>query len=165
MVQPMPYVAVQQLLDAANPKGMQNYWSADFLAELPDVAVDTLVAHATKPVSPLTQTILVAGGGAIARVSDDATAFGGRSAPWNIHYLSMWADPADTEQNIAFTKGLSSAMKPWATGRVYLNYIGDEGTDRVEAGFGPEGFARIRALKKIWDPENLFHHNQNVPPA
>ena len=165
MVQPMPYVAVQQLLDAANPKGMQNYWSADFLAELPDDAVDTLVGLATQPVSPLTQTILVAGGGAIARVSDDATAFGGRAAPWNIHYLSMWADPADTEQNIAFTKGLSSAMKPWTTGRVYLNYIGDEGTDRVEAGFGPEGFARIRALKKVWDPENLFHHNQNVPPA
>ena len=62
MVQPMPYTAVQQLLDPPNPKGMQNYWTADFLAELPDEAVDVLVEHATKPVSPMTQIILVPGG-------------------------------------------------------------------------------------------------------
>ena len=78
MVQPMPYVAVQQLLDPPNPKGMQNYWTADFFAELPDEAVDTLVGIATKPVSPMTQIILVPGGGAVARVDEDATAFGQR---------------------------------------------------------------------------------------
>ena len=103
LVQAMPYVAVQQLLDAPNPKGMQNYWTADFFAELPDEAVDVLVGQATKPVSPMTQIILVPGGGAVARVPEDATAFGQRTAPWNIHYLSMWPDPADTEQNIAYT--------------------------------------------------------------
>ena len=97
MVRPMPYVAVQQLLDPPNPKGMQNYWTADFFAELPDEAVDTLVDRATKPVSPMTQIILVPGGGAIARVDEDATAFGQRTAPWNIHYLSMWEDAAATE--------------------------------------------------------------------
>ena len=102
MVQPMPYVAVQQLLDPPNPKGMQNYWTADFFAELPDEAVDTLVGIATKPVSPMTQIILVPGGGAVARVDEDATAFGQRT-PWNIHYLSMWPDPADTDTNIAYT--------------------------------------------------------------
>ena len=88
---------------------------------------------ATKPVSPLTQIILVPGGGAIARVDEDATAFGQRNAPWNIHYLSMWPDPADTEKNIAYTRELAGAMKPWTTGRAYLNFIGDEGTGRVEA--------------------------------
>jgi len=165
MVQPMPYVAVQQLLDPPNPKGMQNYWTADFFDELPDEAVDVLVEHATKPVSPLTQIILVPGGGAIARIDEDATAFGQRSAQWNIHYLSMWPDPADTETNIAFTRGLASAMKPWTTGRAYLNFIGDEGAGRVEAAFGPEKYLRLAELKRKWDPTNLFRHNQNIPPA
>ena len=165
MVQAMPYVAVQQLLDAPNPKGMQNYWSADFFAELPDEAVDVLVGQATKPVSPMTQLILMAGGGAIARVPEDATAFGQRTAPWNMHYLSMWPDPADTETNIAYTRGIASSMKPWTTGRAYLNFLGDEGAGRVEAAFGPEKFARLQALKRKWDPKNLFRHNQNIPPA
>jgi FAD/FMN-containing dehydrogenase len=165
IVQPMPYVAVQQMLDPPNQKGMQNYWSADFLDELPNEAVDVLVEHATKPVSPLTQILLVPGGGAIARVDEDATAFGQRSAPFNIHYLSMWPDPADTEKNIAYTRGLATAMKPWTTGRAYLNFIGDEGTARVEAAFGTERYKRLQALKDEWDPENLFRHNQNIPPT
>jgi len=165
MIQPMPYVAVQQLLDAGNPSGLQNYWSADFLAELPDEAVDTLVALATKPVSALSQIVLVAGGGAVARVPSSATALGERTAPWNIRYLSLWADLAATERNIAYTKSISASMKPWTTGRVYLNYIGDEGHGRVAAAFGPEKYARLAALKKVWDPTNVFRHNQNIPPA
>ena len=165
LVQPMPYVAVQKLLDEGSPKGMQNYWSADFLAELPDKAIDVLVELATKPVSPLTQIILVPGGGAIARVREEATAFGQRSAPWNIHYLSLWPDPADNETNIAYTRALASSMKPWATGRTYLNFIGDEGAGRVEAAYGPEKYARLTELKRKWDPTNLFRHNQNIPPA
>ncbi len=165
LVQPMPYVAVQRLLDAASPKGMQNYWTADFLADLPDQAVDVLVEHATQPVSPFTQIILIPGGGAIARVDEDATAFGQRSAPWNVHLLSIWPDPAESERNIAYTRALAGAIKPWTTGRAYLNFIGDEGLSRVEAAFGPERYARLQALKAKWDPENLFRHNQNIPPA
>jgi FAD/FMN-containing dehydrogenase len=124
-----------------------------------------LVEHATQPVSPLTQIILVPGGGAISRVDDDATAFGERQAPWNVHFLSMWPDPADTETNIAYTRAIAGAMKPWTTGHVYLNFIGDEGASRVEAGFGPEKYARLREIKRTWDPTNLFRHNQNIPPA
>ena len=165
MVQPMPYVALQQVLDAANQKGMRGYWTGDFFAELPDEAVDVLVERATKPVSPLTQTILIPGGGAIARVDDDAMAFGNRQDAFNIHYLGMWADASADEENIAWTRGLSAAMKPWTTGRVYLNFLADEGQARIEAGFGPEKYARLRELKRKWDPQNLFRHNQNIPPA
>jgi FAD/FMN-containing dehydrogenase len=165
MMQPMPYVAVQQLLDPANPEGMLNYWTGDFYDSLPDAAVDTLVDKATRPVSPLSQIIVVAGGGAIARVDDDAMAFGQRKTPWNVHYLSMWAESADTEKNIAYTKDLAGAMKPWSTGRVYLNFLGDEGQERVESGFGAEKYSRLRSLKAKWDPTNLFRHNQNIPPA
>ncbi len=165
MVQPMPYVAVQQLIDEANPKGMRNYWSADFLAELPDDAVDTLVGLATRAPSPLSQVIVVPGGGAISRMPEDASAFGERHAPWNVHYLSMWPDAENDAANIAHTRTMAQAMKPWTTGRAYLNFIGDEGSGRVAAAFGPEKFARLRALKKVWDPDNVFRHNQNIPPA
>lgn len=165
LVQPMPYVAVQKLLDPGNQKGRRNYWSSDFLAELPEDAIETLVTHATSPVSPMSQVTLVAGGGAIARVPDDATAFGQRTAPWNIHYLSMWDDPAADELNIRHGRALSDAMKPWTTGQVYLNFIGDEGRQRVETAYGPERYARLQQLKRVWDPENVFRHNQNITPA
>jgi FAD/FMN-containing dehydrogenase len=164
MVDRMPYTAVQQLIDPGNPKGLQNYWSADFFEELPDKAVDTFVEHATKPVSPMSQMLILASGGAISRIDDDATAFGQRNAPFNLHYLSLWPDPADTERNIAYTREIATAMKPWATGRAYLNFLGDEGAGRVEAAFGPEKFAKLQALKTKWDPTNLFRHNQNIPP-
>ena len=77
----------------------------------------------------------------------------------------MWPDPADTEQNIAFTRGVATAMKPWTTGRAYLNFIGDEGIGRVEAAFGTEKYERLQAIKDEWDPQNLFRHNQNIPPT
>jgi FAD/FMN-containing dehydrogenase len=165
MMGPMPYTAMQQLIEPANQHGFFNYWTADFLAELPDKAVDVLVEHAMQPVSPMSQMLLVPGGGAIARMPEDDTAFGQRNAPWNTHFLSMWADPADTERNIAYTREIADAMNPWATGRAYLNFIGEEGTARVEAAFGPEKYRRLQALKKVWDPDNFFSHNQNIAPA
>jgi FAD/FMN-containing dehydrogenase len=164
-VGPMPYVALQRLLDDANPHGMQNYWTADFMDDLPDEAVQTLAARATSPLSPLTQVIVVPGGGAVARVRDEATAFGSRQAPFNIHYLAMWPDPADGEANIAHTRAIAAAMKPWASGGVYLNFIGDEGQERVEAAFGETKLARLRGIKGVWDPDNVFRHNQNIAPA
>ncbi|MGH8894157.1 MAG: FAD-binding oxidoreductase [Actinomycetes bacterium] len=165
MVEPMPYVGVQQMLDEGNEPGLRNHWSADFLGELPGAAVDTLVDLATSPVSPLSQVVLMAGGGAAARVPEGATAFGERHAPWNMHYLSVWTDPADDASNIAYTRSIATALKPWTTGRVYLNFIGEEGGGRVAAAFGPERYARLQALKRVWDPENVFRHNQNIPPA
>jgi FAD/FMN-containing dehydrogenase len=165
LVQPMPYLAVQQLLEPANQKGMQNYWTADFLAGLPDEAVDVWVEHSMQPVSPLSQMIIIPGGGAIARVDENATAFGQRNAPFNAHFLSMWPSPADNERNIAYTRTFATAMTPWKTGRAYLNFIGDEGSDRVAAAFGSERYARLQSIKDTWDPTNLFSHNQNIRPS
>lgn len=165
IVQPMPYVAVQSMIDQGNPEGMQNYWTGDFYADLPDEAVDVMVEHGTHPVSPMSQMILIPGGGAISRVDDDATAFGNRTSPWNFHYLSLWPDPADNDTNIAYTRNFANAMKPWTTGRVYLNFVGEEGLGRVQAAYGPERFAKLQAIKATWDPTNLFRHNQNIPPT
>ena len=77
----------------------------------------------------------------------------------------MWTDPADDERNIAWTRELGATLKPYATGRVYPNYIGDEGTDRVRAAFGPETYPKLQALKDRYDPGNLFRLNQNIEPS
>lgn len=166
LVQPMPYTAVQQLLDEGNPSGMHNYWSGDFLTALPEEAIDALVSHAQPAPSPLTQIIVLNGGGAISRVGEDETAFGQRHAPFNLHYLSMWPpDHAEDQRNVDYTRSVVAAMRPWATGNSYLNFIGDEGLTKVEAAFGPAKFARLQAIKDIWDPGNVFRHNQNIPPT
>jgi FAD/FMN-containing dehydrogenase len=165
MVQPMPYLAVQRLIDPGNQKGMRNYWTAEFLTGLPDAAIETICRyHLSKP-SPLTQVVLVPGGGAVGRVPDDRMAIGQRQAPFNIHIMSMWTDIADDEANIVWTQEFGAAMKSFATGRVYLNFIGDEGEDRVKAAFGPETYARLQKLKRRYDAGNLFRLNQNIKPS
>ena len=161
----MPYLAVQKLLDPAMLKGMLHYWTADFLSDLPDTTVDTLLELATQPVSPLTQVILIPGGGAISRVAEDATAFGNRQTRWNIHSLSVWADPLDTDRNIAYIRHVTTAMKPWTTGRAYLNFLGDEGQQRIATAFGPDNYPRLQTLKARYDPTNLLCNNQNIQPA
>jgi FAD/FMN-containing dehydrogenase len=82
-----------------------------------------------------------------------------------VHYLSMWADPSEDSRNIDATRALLAAMKPWSTGGVYLNFIGDEGRARVRSAFTAEKWDRLQALKRVWDPDNVFRHNQNIPPA
>jgi FAD/FMN-containing dehydrogenase len=165
MVQPMPYVAVQQMLDAANQPGMHNYWTSDFV-DLPDDACQLFADIANTHTSPLSQSLMVAGGGAVARVEDDEMAFGQRQAPFNIHLLNMWPpDPSmDTEQ-IAWARDFNAQMKPYARQGAYLNYLGDEGLSRVREAFGAEKFARLQALKDQYDPTNLFRNNQNIPPS
>src|SRR5215471_9509212 len=165
MVQPMPYVAVQQMIDPPNQSGRLNYWNADFYDSLPDQAIDTFVPRATHPISPFSQVIVMPGGGALARVPEDATAFVQRNAEWNLHYLSMWEDPAETDRNITWTREFAATMKPWSSGRQYLNMLDEDGVDRVAAAYGPEKFAKLQALKAKWDPANLFCHNQNIPPV
>ncbi len=164
-VGPMPYLALQQLIDPGYPAGMRNYWTGDFLTGLPDEAIEVLCRlHRSKP-SPLTQILTLPGGGAGAQVPDGTMAIGQRQAPFNIHITSLWPDPAGDDANIAWTRELSAAMRPFTTGRVYVNFIGDEGEDRVVAAFGREGYARLQALKDRYDPGNLFRSNQNIKPS
>ena len=165
LVQPMPYIAVQQMLNAANQPGMHNYWTSDFV-DLPDDACELFAEIANTHTSPLSQNLMVAGGGAVARVEDDAMAFGQRQAPFNIHLLNMWPpDPSMDAEQIAWTRDFNARMKPYARQGAYLNYLGDEGVSRVREAFGAEKFARLQALKDRYDPTNLFHNNQNIPPS
>ncbi len=164
LVAPMPYVAVQRLTERGHRYGQLNYWTGDFLEALPDDAVDTLCDAVAEPVSRYGQVLLVAGGGAVARVPDGATAFGQRQAPWNTHVLSAWEDPGETAATIARTRAVAAALRPWTTGRSYLNYLADQRPARVSAAYGPTTYARLREIKRRWDPQNVFSHNQNIPP-
>ncbi len=163
-VAPMPYVALQQLIDPAYPSGLRNYWTGDFLSGLPDEAIELLCRFHLSAPSPLTQILVLPGGGAPARIPDGTMAIAEREAPFNVHITSLWPEVTDDEANIAWTRGLSAAIRPFTTGRVYVNFIGDEGRERVVAAFGAEGYARLQALKERWDPENLFRGSQNVLP-
>ncbi len=164
MVAPMPYTAVQSLLDAGNPPGMQNYWKADMYQELPDEAIDTLVRAAADPPSPLTAIIVQPIGGAVHRVPDDATAIGWRSAKWALHVLGMWPEPSEDERNIAWVRNVAKVMEPWRHTGTYLNYLMDEGEQRVKESFGSH-YQTMVDLKNKYDPTNFFRLNQNIAPT
>ena len=123
---------------------------------MPDDAIDILCRFHLSTPSPRTQILVLPGGGAAARVPDGTMAISERGAPFNLHITSLWEDAADDEANIAWTRALGAAMKPFSTGRVYVNFIGDEGEERVVASFGRDGYRRLQAIKDRYDPDNLF---------
>jgi FAD/FMN-containing dehydrogenase len=152
------------MADTLWPHGFQNYWKSGFLNGLSDEAIDTIVDHfATVPSQMTTVVIEHNGEGAMNQVGRNETAFGHRDWSYNLLITSMWADAAETEQNIAWTREFWKAMAPFTTGGVYLNYLGSEGQDRVRAAYG-ENYERLAAIKNKYDPENFFRLNQNIEP-
>jgi FAD/FMN-containing dehydrogenase len=164
LVQPMPYLAIQRLVEESNPAGLRNYWKADMYPTLPDEAIDALASATAEPPSPFTSILVQPLGGAAARVPDDATAMGWRAARWSIHILGMWRDAADDEPNTSWVRRAWTAMSPWAQRGTYLNYLMDEGTDRIRESFGSH-YDRMVALKDRYDPTNFFRMNQNIRPS
>jgi hypothetical protein len=165
LVMPMPYLVVQQLLDAGNPPGRPQYWKSDTLAEMSDGAIDTLVEHANRIASPFTVTVIEAKGGAIPRVPEDSMSLIGRQAPFAYYGISQWEAGGDADAHIQWARDLGAAMEPYSTRGIALNFVMDEGNERVQASFGPEKYARLVALKDEYDPRNLFSRNQNIRPS
>jgi FAD/FMN-containing dehydrogenase len=165
LMQPMPYTAIQQLIDPSAPSGLQNYWGGDFLSELSDDAIDVFCNAAADAPSPLSLILIIPGGGQIARVPDEAMALGERQSPWNTHLVAMWQDPADDERNIAWLRELQAACAPYTTGRAFLNFIGEDGGQLVRRALGDQKYERMRSVKERYDPENVFCLNQNVKPS
>jgi FAD/FMN-containing dehydrogenase len=163
LVGPMPYAEFQCMID--DPPGRHNYWSAEYLDDLPGEALDVFVTYGFERPSPFTQPVLMPWGGAVARAGDDATPLTKRNASWIMHPFAMWEDPADSATNIEWVKAFRRDIAPYASGGIYLNYIGVEGEDRVRAAYGEEKLRRLAAIKGEWDPANLFTGNQNIKPA
>jgi FAD/FMN-containing dehydrogenase len=165
MIAPMPYTQQQRMLDEGFPRGLQVYWRGAFLRELSDACIDVLVERFSAITSPLSAMIVEHLGGAVSRVPDDATAFAHRSAPYNLGIIGRWIDPSEREKHIAWTRETSAAMRPFESG-AYVNYMGlDEEADRVKAAYPPQKYARLAAIKRRYDPTNLFRLNQNIVPA
>jgi hypothetical protein len=164
MTQPMPYLEVQKLIEAGNQYGNQQYWKAEMLPELPDEAVDALVTAAAEPRSTMTAIIVQPLGGAVHRVPDDASAMGWRGAKWAVHILGQWPDPSENDEQIAWVRNVDAAIQAWVQEGTYLNYLMDEGEERVKESFGAH-YKRMEDLKNKYDPTNLFRLNQNIKPT
>ncbi|GAA0669205.1 FAD-binding oxidoreductase [Streptomyces thermocarboxydovorans] len=159
----MPYADVQCMID--DPWGMRNYWTAEYLTGLPDELIDVVCARAEAlPLGTGTQDAVFPQGGAIASgPAEYPVPY--RDAPWGVHPFAIWESPADDERCISWVRECRTDVRPWSTGAVYLNFIGDEGADRVVAGLGRENARRLAELKRTWDPDNVFRFNHNVRPA
>lgn len=165
MCQPMPYVALQDMLTAANPPGRRQYWKAEMYPELPDELIDALVdAAEVPPVSPETVILVQPLGGKIHRVAEDNVAMGWRKARWALHILGTWSDPAQDDEQMAWVRRVVKVTEPFAQKGTYLNYLMEVDEQRVRDSFGPK-YDRMVALKNKYDPQNLFRLNQNIKPA
>jgi FAD/FMN-containing dehydrogenase len=162
---PISYSQQNAMLDAAYPRGALNYWKANFLSSLSDDAIDTIVeCFATCP-TPMGQILIEHFHGAVCRVPVGDTAYAQRAEGYNLVILSEWQDRALNERCIGWARDTYRALAPYMAKGRYLNYLEPEAAaDGVAAAYGPN-YARLRKLKAKYDPDNIFHVNQNIPPA
>ena len=162
------YCELQKLFDTLMPAGdFRCYWKSHYLDGLSDEVIDMIVQGNAQPPSPNTLSSIWNFGGATADVAADATAFGDRSMPYMLSIDSVWSDAADDDANIDWTRSFWQRMRTHShNGRMYLNFPGqgEEGEKMLEDTFG-ENYARLREIKRKYDPDNRFRFNQNLKPA
>lgn len=163
MVGPMPYPALNGAFDALVPPGLQHYWKAAFLDELTPESIGVHFAH-----GPLVPTVnstvhFYPINGACHDVPPDATAFGHRDATFALVIAGMWPDPAENTANTAWVKDYYAAIEPFALGGGYINFLSQDDQPRAASNFGAN-YDRLRAVKREYDPGNVFHLNQNIAP-
>ena len=165
-VRPTSYLQLQAAF-GETPFGLRHYWKGHFVKALPDELVEFIVEHFARRSSPLGGVLIEPLQGQVRRVPDDATAFANRHAAFNMSGIATWESPDDDEEQIAWARAFGDGLAPYSSrGGGYLNYMGsDEPLERVQAAFGAEKFARLRDLKREFDPDNVFRQNQNIPPA
>ena len=166
LVQPMPYAAVQGMIDAGHPWGISEYAKMDYLRELPDEAIDAMAENAAEASSPFTKIYLCPLGGAVSRMDRNAMALGIPDTPWMYFCLAEWWDPTMKAPEIAWARAFMTAMRPWSVDQAPANFIEpDEGIARLRASYGDEKFKRLVALKDKYDPEHACFLNPNIPPS
>jgi FAD/FMN-containing dehydrogenase len=163
-ISPMPYPALQGMLDGAFPPGLHHYWKASFIERITGPMVDTAVAFMQRKPSPHTVALFQRLHGAAARVPEHATAFPHRRSQYDFGILSMWPGSTDAGTNLNWTQQFYAAVEQFLDKAVYVNNLGEEGDPRVRAAYG-DNYAKLLAVKKKYDPSNFFRLNHNIDPA
>jgi len=164
-VGPLPYMALQSIVENFNPPGLRNYWKSNYLRDLSDAAIDVLVDHYTTVPAPHTHVVIEHLGGAVSRVGADATAVDHRDALYNFLIVGMWTDRTMDTKVIGWVRELWGALQPFSSGGLYVNYEAEHDVGRVQAAYSPAKYARLAAVKATYDPTNLFRLNQNILPT
>jgi FAD/FMN-containing dehydrogenase len=164
---PMPYLALQTMIDEDTRHGLGHYSKSHWLAGFDNELIDRLVERLDRATSPMSHLITARMGGAIERVPPEATAFRYRSAANFLWTIALWEDASDPgAEHRAWVNDVMEAAAPFSTGAGYVNALeGDEDAARVRDAYGEDTFARLRQVKRRWDPENVFRLNANIPPA
>jgi Berberine and berberine like len=160
---PKPYLTHQSMFDPSFVPHRWYYFKSCDVAELSDEIIDITMEHSLQIASPLTAFPIWQMGGAVARVDEEATSFNGRTAgfTYNIGACTETSEGFDEERE--WVRSFWSALEPWHEG-VYVNFLGDEGDDRIRQSYGPKKYDRLQALKRKYDPDNFFRINQNISP-
>jgi len=168
MTEPITWIDFQSGFDSAMPNGVRAYWRNAWFSDLDDLLLGRLVEHCGAQTWVGTAADLHHMGGAFGRVAEDATAFPDRSAQFWLNIYGFWPDASDDAARTAWVKGFSDAVRPHAMASRYVNFLGhDEGDAREKAlsVYGPAKLERLVAVKRRYDPENLFRINHNIPPS
>jgi FAD/FMN-containing dehydrogenase len=162
---PIPYSALNMMLDGSFPAGARSYWKSHFLPALDDAAIDALIDQFAQVPSPMSQLLLEHFHGAPTRVAPTETSYALRAGGYNVAIVSQWAAAADDGKGIAWAKGAYDALRPFMGPSRYLNYLGDDDNDddALTAVYGPN-VKRLRKVKGTYDPDNVFHLNVNIKP-
>ena len=162
-IRPMYYPELQEIYTRM-PFGLRNYWSGRFLRELPDEVLDVTVEKFAAD-GANGAVLFESLHGAPQRVSADATAFAGRQARWDATFINVWVDPEEDDRHVEAARSYSKALAQWALGGGYLNYASEAASRNLESEYGVEKLARLRAVKREYDPANVFRFNHNIAPA
>lgn len=163
LVHPMDLYELNTLIDEANPRGRKYYDKVSAVPALTDEAIAALVVTGERSTSPYSAVFVQHMHGAATRVDPAATAFGSRDETYFVSAIAQW-ETGDAAPHIAWSRELYRALEPYAREGIYVNYLGDEGQQRIRASYGA-GYGRLVALKQRYDPENVFHRNQNIKPS
>jgi FAD/FMN-containing dehydrogenase len=163
---PIPYVGLQQMIDALWEAGSANYFTSTFMDALPDEAIASFVDHHRRSADLPVQAELHIHhmGGAMGRVATDATAFTDRQSPYLVNCIARTPEPAQLSEHVVWARSARDSMAEYGNGHTYVNFTG-VGDDKVRASYPPEIFARLQAVKDRYDPSNVFRYNQNIAPS
>jgi FAD/FMN-containing dehydrogenase len=160
---PMPYPALQSMLDGGAPHGLRNYFRGGFIADLSDAVIAGVLDHGARMPSPMSQIHLHQMGGAVGRVGTGMSSFSGRAAGYSYNLIGTWVDPSEDATHIAAVRAASDDLAPLSLGSSYINFDADD--HRAHEAYGDQIYERLSRLKREYDSANLFSRNQNVQPA